>query len=1332
MASQREKVVEANKRLLGLGELTLTIDDSLKNDYEFLYKSMSEVLSRGSSDDQYITLLNDTLSICMSRITQLIKKGLKKTWEINLDTALEYVRTYQNHADNKVYSSLTSILVKALTLESTLRPKSTNIRRWVDLQMRCSMTKSYFQVLDAMLKFCERTNFMLETESETIQKWISFIGSDALANSITKVFFTILSKLEISGVDHWYDIWKRYILKVDYLNDGNMRSNLFFYIIPRLLKSCPEVSNLIVDDIKENQSLSPDTRDDIILSFSLARKDIGALGEEEVETSFLLHANPTMRLKALSILLGGSSPKKSKALPISDRIFTIIKENRIVEIYMNDYADVVTRNLFISLFSGFLRVRFACSLLSLKKKGDERVKAYNEFIDWLNLMLVSYLVPSSTYSQMITSLQLIETLNSLELCKLSPTLILYLIQNTFYNYENVREISVNILLDCNPEAISAYLDKQTLDSLKSSAYDTLRSLRGRKSEGGSMFLYFLAQFYQKYKMSDRAMDLLEELITEIRCEPDFYCHGYFKAASLILDTIEDVDSPRLPPICSLAISKQLKMWDLVLPYLVGDTFEDDEINDPKISYSWRVVKDSNSMFLSILSKDCFKFITVPQFLECCKLVMTQLSTVKHPGAFSSIYPSFITICRTCFANPELKGYPRQWLLESVKVMENKAQFISRRSGGLPYLLSGILIAKGKDSEELAKTTFDNLFRIADWPYSHDGNQQNDIPQVHAFNCMKQIFVESDLQRTSIEYADVALTLALREFNSVNWSVRNCAVMLFNAIQQRIFGGQKLYPFDLFFYKYPLLKDAMLEKLNDGQQQNLFPVIILLSRLDTSLSEESDTLKVFKKSLISLLSHKHWKVREMVARVIVSLHQKSELVSFLNSFDIHDEDLNKVHGYLLVTLRTIESCTIEGGFLFEKLLQSFNDMRSIHLKKACLIILRKISDSIENKGNVEVHVKMIEKYLVDELTAQPFQNEKQYTLAEALNFLLEFYAKNGDALSHLIELGYNSTHYLEVQMASIKFVLEHLQIIDAKMQESIRDAILNTNCFDYIRARLLGLFVSTLENGYEINLDRKILHEFRKSSCEEVRLNALQILGAVCENSEETSFIESLKELLVDGSPYEHRHAAVRALGIALQNENLSQDKLAYVAFTGLLWDDDEDIRHLTSDVMRSTYFGSVSLNPFAAVERIVSSASNLQKNLIINTFTDDLIRKNETDALRKIHEEGKESVFDIESTNLYKNEVLYTTDLCSMLQKVQLTTQELQELKKSVTESFGNVIELLESLGIDLEIGWSRETTLYNIISKTILHCKAVIPEKDLTILFTKYHLDRSFQSIQF
>lgn len=96
-------------------------------------------------------------------------------------------------------------------------------------------------------------------------------------------------------------------------------------------------------------------------------------------------------------------------------------------------------------------------------------------------------------------------------------------------------------------------------------------------------------------------------------------------------------------------------------------------------------------------------------------------------------------------------------------IRNESPIITRRSAGIPSLMIGIISA---DSESaLFKLVIEDLFSEASLDVALSKFDESRIPQVHALNCIKDIFTTTKLASASEAYLSKGLDLAATKLGS---------------------------------------------------------------------------------------------------------------------------------------------------------------------------------------------------------------------------------------------------------------------------------------------------------------------------------------------------------------------------------------------------------------------------------------------------------------------------------------------------------------------------------------------------------------------------------------
>jgi hypothetical protein len=212
-----------------------------------------------------------------------------------------------------------------------------------------------------------------------------------------------------------------------------------------------------------------------------------------------------------------------------------------------------------------------------------------------------------------------------------------------------------------------------------------------------------------------------------------------------------------------------QVWEKVRGRLCVDSPENSEndvgdevIAGPKdiLSYSWRGLRDSSLLLCAMLSSPTFKerdamSLSKLKALEAMgRLCIDQLSNLRHRGAFSTVAQTFSVLCeRIGESNDNAASRLRDtWYESAVTTLNHQATRLTRRSAGLPAMMLGLLTSCSRaffnrfiDSFKERARNPNNISRLA-W---ENDDQQIELPQVHALNCLREVFTNARF-RTSTE------------------------------------------------------------------------------------------------------------------------------------------------------------------------------------------------------------------------------------------------------------------------------------------------------------------------------------------------------------------------------------------------------------------------------------------------------------------------------------------------------------------------------------------------------------------------------------------------------
>lgn len=1141
---------------------------------------------------------------------------------------------------------------------------------------------------------------------------------------------------------------------------------------------------------------------------------------------FLASQDEHLRVSAFSLLT--CAPKNTQ--PVRAYIFDALRDNRVFETIFRDTESVYIRDDFASAIRHFLvRLKTSLTALNrdmgrLQKKEADMVKQRQlllhiengkKFASWLVAFLVSSTKPGSSYLQMSLALTVVKTLVELEfdgverniarkLAKITPDgfvvtpiftrdLVVSLLNGTTNNYDDIREESCNMLLSC-PGVILEEILMVHERAVIEKALGILHDLKGRKSEGGAKTVQFFANYYDISGKNEKLKALCDLLITRAdagltveKVDKTIYwnqrVHGIYTSLRFILNSIYPETFTRDRPFWTRRLTHLIEqisgIWRIVQPALVGAAVESvllgemetDEIADEKhnLTYSWKAIKEGTALLSSIMAINLAQeepLIGSELFLSSVELVVDQLATVKHRGAFASVYPTFVLACEICFrsTDPELAKMPQIWLQKNIALIESQSQYISRRSGGLPYLITGILTAevslkrrKNLDNS-LMESTFRELRRISSIPHIPDGAQKMDIPQVHAFNCMKHIVMDALLSGESIAYISQVLNTVLLNISSTNWSIRNCAVMLFTALQNRLFGTKKVGSFlpsvssRLFFAKYPgvdtILYDNLKEALGTSDKMKfeaIFPVLTILFRLECPVGgDKSEKIRQFEPLLKNCLGHKYWKIREMAAQLLASILPENELLESIVQFLAAAQtlkDSNRVHGYLACIAEIITR--INGKLpnieIDEELKDRIYSAAPVHFSSSFNWSTSKvyvdIIQSVETSPLPDSVVSLLGSFLVHKLRegSEKLDGRRQLLLTSISTLLLEHYldVQQFEELCDLASLALLSTEDYEVQLSAISFLEEYCVEIShhfncEALLTDLWSVIEDEKCWSYVRSNALGVLQKMVPLSV-ISIDQttavekvKLLFTFtdEKLYSEDVNSKALEALGSVATRlspSKETDaflndFILLVEKYAAETRPFLVRQSALNAIMAfaRLSFKGKVRDRsVAHALFLlyEALSDDDEDIRLGASECLCEVFGiqASVPTSVSFAFDDFWLSCFGAEAQPIVVKATAEVLKTAEhllAELAAEHQNEEEEVLFEIERLNLYRSSVEVAQNLGSLLLRTgALLKASDATLSSSILLSLVKLGKFLLQVGNDGLLGWSKDDLAFMSVS---------------------------------
>ncbi|KAL3463956.1 putative death-receptor fusion protein-domain-containing protein [Aspergillus heterothallicus] len=375
-----------------------------------------------------------------------------------------------------------------------------------------------------------------------------------------------------------------------------------------------------------------------------------------------------------------------------------------------------------------------------------------------------------------------------------------------------------------------------------------------------------------------------------------------------------------------------RVWDEVKPQLCIDSPEGhaaEDIEDlevgPKdiLSYSWRALRESSLLLHATLFNETYgpegaSGLTRDDYAKIGKSSFTQLAELRHRGAFSTVAQTFATCSQRCgqSINPEISALPLIWYQEAKKIIFETASKLTRRSAGLPALIAGILLSN--PGGPLFQQVVRELQDVAHLPAQLDVRSQTvELPQVHAMNCLREVYNNARLGPHTESFIMPALNLSAERMGSPIWALRNAGLMLFRALMNRMcrndfqrFGGKSGSEpgARISFQKYPglvqLLSRLLTPPENNGAEQvesaivteRVFPALELIAEKIPNASETEDDamlLGLIREHLKSPV----WGIREHAARVYASMLTRTNILEDIRTlYGARDvETQNYLHG-----------------------------------------------------------------------------------------------------------------------------------------------------------------------------------------------------------------------------------------------------------------------------------------------------------------------------------------------------------------------------------------------------------------------------------------------------
>lgn len=908
-------------------------------DVEQYLSSLTKGLMLVKRINKDAVLIVDCLLVYFSRAIQFCKQKevVDHSFEMHqYGSILRYIDEVHQTSSGAFPNAISILLKKILQFLWLVDFSAEIFKDWVTLVMdRPATLKSLYVIIESMLKWFPKTAQIIHDYEIALEdKCYEALRHSALANSASKclsLYYRSLNDPQESE-KKYFESWTPRVIRG--FKDEITRDKVTVHLFPMLLRDIPDRFFIWIDtlcvpksDPKWPEFMLPILQKGLDLSKVNDVVRNGLLLENEIE-DLLCHPSEKVRLEVFILVcssIHASSPPPKYACDI-------FKNNLILEHLIRELVSPDDRAVFVChLRNALSKMRNYAEKARRKDRETEKVFSVESSCVAVFGLMHSMLIPDSSYAQLSTATEVIYFLITDEFDGISRSkksgesfklidifqykLVRSLLRLTTNNYDDIRQKCSIMLEYCPFNTLESILLEQPPEN----SFNFLIQSKFGTTDSFSVFFKTIAQAYAKSR-PDLYYKLLRDLYLhfESAAALQLPLSGSLAALSSVLgvspqsiiDKHEDFGV-----ICVKLLDVINQEWNLILQIVLSQ----DSFSSEESSSFWKTLKESAILIetlLDINNKAKKKFISQRLFLMICNNLMDQLASVTYRGAFSYILLAFIKCCAICFEG-DLQQKPTEWLKYNLELVTTKKQKISRRSAGLPFLISGILVAaisQKSDMTEYLNVAFNCLLFTAKGEITMPQQSTLNLPQVNAFNCMTQIFKESLLKPYYQEFMGAALEAAFENLNNPAWVIKNSALMLTAALQNSFFGSNKLEDVvpgvkaELFFSQFPDTRATLLthlRNLNCTSINEAIPILFILGRFEASSASKS-LLESFQALVRSkYLSHKLWNIRELAASLIANTVPKFEVVNWISELiPTATTPPNEAHGSLLCILELL--------------------------------------------------------------------------------------------------------------------------------------------------------------------------------------------------------------------------------------------------------------------------------------------------------------------------------------------------------------------------------------------------------------------------------------------
>ncbi|OTA66695.1 hypothetical protein K449DRAFT_325817 [Hypoxylon sp. EC38] len=602
----------------------------------------------------------------------------------------------------------------------------------------------------------------------------------------------------------------------------------------------------------------------------------------------------------------------------------------------------------------------------------DTLRLHEEFVSWYVNFLKDELAPTTSYQRHITALRAMVFIIKPELLpgnnQNGPSeLKSLLIDATWFRsvldlimdpFDDVRETAASLVMALLLESGESGLrrginglERKPTEELQKFCHkaDELarRTARADHSDGAARSFELLCRSNITTKEQIRIpFEVLSSLEAKLSsAEQDLAIavlqapvHSGFAALRYIWSSLSNMkfsetELTKLAELQDRVITCCWRIWQAVRHVLCDDSpeghlpeeLEEVEGLDTKdlLSYSFRAIHESSNLMRVIASnarRNRAHGALTPSrqdFERIGRLTFEELSNLRHRGAFTTVSQTFTSCCQLVryFHSNSNDGLSLldEWYKGTLTCIHTQAS-TTRRSAGIPALIVGIL------SSNADRPSFEDVIRnlqdIGGRPALVSETDGSNLPQVHALNCIKDVFKSSYLSKRAEPYLTDCLHLAANSLKSEVWAIRNCGLLLLRSLIDCLFGtsesktsieaGWDGRTVKIPYHKFKSLPALLVNLLEMGQQsrgvligtqtaESVFPALDIIRRAGPP-EEFRDKLYGI---ILWYLGSRIWHIREIAARTLCSfLLKPGWLESVADLINTSEASANKLHGALL--------------------------------------------------------------------------------------------------------------------------------------------------------------------------------------------------------------------------------------------------------------------------------------------------------------------------------------------------------------------------------------------------------------------------------------------------